>query len=294
MRNQYYSAIFLIGFCLIMASYAWATAVPSADKYAPNPKAPSAQYEGWDVSRINPRQTPYKVVFFGDSILSGYGLANPENKIFNIIVSTLDRDYYVDRGVLLKDMSHDGETSASAVKRIKYVIELKPDIVVLSIGMNDALYGTDPDILYNNLEIVLLELSRAGIYVMLTGMQATTKHGYDYLSKFNTVYAKLAHKYPVVFLPNLMQGVSGNRLYLQHDGFYPNQDGAKIIANSLMLRLTDMFKHYKRYNDRIEEIKIRQKYMNRMNRIRAAEGRVPMFSQQEIDALSKQSMPAAQ
>jgi acyl-CoA thioesterase I len=286
MRIVFCLAIILMWCCVVTAPPVFATAAPSS-------KAPGAAYEGWDVSGIRPGEVPYKIIFFGDSILSGYGLANPETKIFNLIINNLGKEYYVSRGMLLRNMSQEGETSSSALKRVKQVIALQPDIVVMSIGMNDALYGTDPDILYNNLETVVLDLNRAGIYVLFTGMQATTKNGYDYLSKFNTVYAKIAHKYPVVFLPNLMQGVSGNRLLLQHDGYYPNQDGAKVIANSIMVRLTDMFKQYDRYKAHIDEIKMRQKFMQSQNRGSAGLGQAPMFTQEQIDAIAKQPMPFA-
>ncbi len=266
-----------------------AAAVATPRSFFTNVYEPPASYKGWDMTHVRPGRLPYKVIFYGDSIMSGYGLAEPAKKsVTAIITKDFTRYNYVDRGVLFKDLSDPNETTANAVTRIKQAIALKPDVIVFAIGTNDALRGVDPDVVYNNLEIILRDLSRSGVYTMFVGMQATADKGYNYLSKFNSTYAKLAQKYNVVFLPYLKQGVSGNRMLNQRDGIYPNAEGAVVVAQNVSHVLTNMFKQLKKYNDHLDDIVTRRKYMETSNKGAAARGLPPRYTQQEIDAAGQE------
>ncbi len=243
----------------------------------------AASSGGWDRQGKRYAKEPYKILFYGDSIMSGYGLPDPEQSAFGIIKQTFQDKHDIDRPVLFLNMSHEGETTSSAVTRIKQAIALKPDVMVLAIGNNDARRGVDPDIVYNNLNIILRDLSRFGIYTLLTGMQAHQSMGYTYLSKFNGVYDKVAQVNPVVFMPYLLEGVAGNRMLMQRDGAHPNMQGHKVVADNLdnyLWRMVDRKKRQRRANE--EKERWRQ-YMIQRNKGRRELGQPPLYTQEEID-----------
>jgi acyl-CoA thioesterase I len=236
-----------------------------------------AENAGWDLSKGKAgKGDPYKLLFFGDSILSGYGLGDSQGAVTNVIITTFERNNYVDRGIAYKDLSHPGETTSGSVTRIKQAIALRPDVIVFAIGTNDALNNVDPDVIYNNLDIILKDLTRSGIYTLFVGMQATTRNGYDYLSKFNSVYAKLAQKYPVVFMPYLQEGVAGNRLLNQRDGIHPNAEGAKVIAANMGDILKRMMKQVGGYRRQLKNEEYHREYVRKQNEQRAKRGLSPL------------------
>lgn len=291
---MYYNVLKRFILCLLCVATVNICMVGSAfsTSFYSNVYEPPASYKGWDMSRVRPGKLPFKVIFYGDSILSGYGLAEPEKKSATaIIMRDFIKNNYIDRSVLFKDMSDPNQTTANAVAGIKQAIALKPDIIVFAIGTNDAIRGVDPDVVYNNLEIILRDLSRSGIYTLFVGMQATSSRGYDYLSKFNSTYAKLAQKYNVMFLPYLKQGVTGNRMLTQRDGIYPNAEGAFIVSENVTQYLVRMFKQLKKYYDRKDDIVQRKKYMEMMNRGAASLGQPPRYTQQEIDSAGSEDTP---
>jgi acyl-CoA thioesterase I len=240
----------------------------------------------WDTKRYRKGVVPFKVIFFGDSVLSGYGLPDVSNSAPSVLIANFEDETYIDRPVMFKDFSHEGETTSNAVTRIKQLIAMKPDIIILSIGTNDARRGVDPDVVYNNLNIILKDLSRAGIYTLFTGMQSNTSHGYNYLSKFNSVYAKLSQQYSVVFMPYLLEGIGGNRMLLQQDMIHPNIEGAKILSRNIMEYLEKMLQNIRRYRTTLEDNERWRAFMLRENAGRIKRGVPPIYSQEQIDAVT--------
>lgn len=222
----------LIGLCLLFS--------PIWDVNAQNQAAETPE-EFWGRDDAFSVKAPVeRILVLGDSLMNGYGLDNPSDSVVEILRSEKYKRSVIAGEYVVKDMSHAGDTSSTTLSRVRHAIITKPDIVILAIGGNDALRGVDPDILYNNLNATLKELTRAGIYTLLVGMQATPSMGYTYMSKFNSVYAKLAERHPVVFMPFLLKDVVGNYDYNQADGIHPNKKGTQVVAKNLSYYLKRM------------------------------------------------------
>ncbi len=242
----------------------------------------------WINNKRSLRNDTFKVLFIGDSIFSGYGLLTPETQSVTAVLENMfERDYYSSATVLYKSMSYPGETTSGIVTRIKQAVALGPDVVVLAIGGNDALRAVDPDIVYNNLNVVLQELTRAGIYTLFVGMQAPHSLGYDYMSRFNGVYDKLAQKYPVVFMPFLLEDVAGKRMLNQRDGIHPTPEGHTIIAHNMAPYLERMLKNIRKKKVANKDAVRRREYMIRKNKASVRAGRRPLYSKEQIDALKQ-------
>jgi acyl-CoA thioesterase I len=199
-----------------------------------------------DITRFNLPET--RVLFIGDSILAGYGLEDyEESGVVPQLVDYMELEHTLEwRDTNFRNFSISGETTSGMVSRMRQIVGSEPDIAVVAIGGNDALRGVDPDVVYNNLNIILNDLSRAGVYVLFVGMQSPPNFGYTYMSKFNSVYAKLAEQYSVVFMPFLLEGVAANHEMNQDDGIHPNQFGAKVIAKNMAPYLEKMIKAFRK------------------------------------------------
>jgi acyl-CoA thioesterase-1 len=195
--------------------------------------APHPSDEFWVINGVAPDPKSVRILIIGDGLVSGLGLPDEKQSIAGLLIDALGkRNPLYPR--IVKSIATEGETSASVLARIKYITNLRPHLVILAVGMNDAAANTDPDIIHNNLGSALSEMQRVGIYTLMVGMQAHPKMGgYEYMASFNSIYPRLAEQFKLPFAPNITEPVANNTMLLQRDEIYPNAEGAKIIAEML-------------------------------------------------------------
>ena len=78
------------------------------------------------------------------------------------------------------------------------------------------------------------------VAVLLAGMEAPPNFGAAYTREFRQVYAALAAKYHVRFLPFLLDGVAGLPSLNQPDGIHPSPEGHRMIADLVWRELEPM------------------------------------------------------
>lgn len=162
-----------------------------------------------------------KLLIFGDSLVAGYGL--PATDGFQArLAAALKAD---GRDVLLLDGGVSGDTSAGGRDRLAWAMSDKPDAVLLELGANDALRGTDPKETEANLTAILDQLAAAHVPVLLTGMEAPPNLGQSYASDFRALYARLGKRPGVLFDPFFLAGVAGDPALNQDDHMHPNAAG---------------------------------------------------------------------
>ena len=95
-----------------------------------------------------------KIICFGDSLVSGYGLRRGEGWC-----ELLQRDYSISKNWTIINSGVPGDTVTGLLSRShRDVLTLKPKIVILLIGTNDLLLGRPVDIVFENLIFLLSEL----------------------------------------------------------------------------------------------------------------------------------------
>ncbi len=206
----------------------------NSDAQTTKPQKPKIQDTYWQENGRNIDPMKVKILFFTDGLMNGYGLPDQGLSINSKIVA---KTAYMRLQMppAIKTMSSDGMTTSSAVTKVKDVIMVRPHLVILSVGINDAIKNADTDIIHNNLSIVLTELQRAGIYTMIVGMQSTPQMGsYEYMSSFNSIYAKLATQFAIPFMPYILETITGDPLKFQNNNIFPNAEGAEIVAESFV------------------------------------------------------------
>jgi acyl-CoA thioesterase I len=210
---------------------------PSASAPMNRANSPPAPVRADAPSRSRPR-----IVFLGDSLTAGLGLA-PAQAYPSLIQQRLDAaglDYeVVNAGV-------SGDTSAGGLARLDWALDGDVRILVVALGGNDALRALPTGQLQQNLAAIIERAQARGITVVLAGMEAPPNFGRDYIVAFHKVYPELAARYHVAFVPFLLQGVAGSDALNQRDGIHPTAEGARILADTVWAALQPLATREKR------------------------------------------------
>ena len=173
------------------------------------------------------------VVFLGDSLTAGLGLA-AEEAFPALVAERLAREgtpiQPVNAGV-------SGDTSAGGLRRLPWLLRQDPDVVVVELGANDALRGQPVAGIEENLRRIVQSAQTAGARVLLVGLQVPPSYGSEYARQFAEMYPRLAEELDVPLLPFLLEGVAGRRELNLADGLHPNAEGHRRIAELLAPRL---------------------------------------------------------
>ena len=171
-----------------------------------------------------------KIVLFGDSLMSGYGLEKKFH-LSTILEKNLRKKNF---DVSVINASVSGDTTSGGLNRLNWLLQKrKIDIVVLCLGANDMLRGIKPSIIKKNLNKILIILQNKKIDVLLAGMLSQESLGERYKSKFDSIYPELAKKFQISFLPFLLDGVALNPELNLNDGKHPNPKGVNLISKNL-------------------------------------------------------------
>lgn len=177
---------------------------------------------------------PVKIAVLGDSLAAGYGVA-PQQAFPVRLQAALQKQA---RNVTLLNHGVSGDTTAGGVERIDWMLADKPDIVLVELGANDALRGSDPAGTERNLDAIITKLKDAGVTVWLAGMLAPRNYGPEYAAQFDGLYKRLAAKHGVPLYPFFLDGVAQDPALNQADGIHPNPKGVDIVVERILPFIT--------------------------------------------------------
>jgi acyl-CoA thioesterase-1 len=180
-----------------------------------------------------PSTTAPRIVFLGDSLTAGYGLAKDESVPSLIQKRLKDAGYpyeVVNAGV-------SGETSAGGLNRLEWSLAGDVQVLVIELGANDGLRGLPVAGLKQNLTEIITRAQARNIKVILTGMEAPPNFGSAYTSEFREVYRQLAKEHQVTFVPFYLEGVAGIPSLNIADGIHPNVEGSRIVEKTVWTAL---------------------------------------------------------
>jgi len=171
------------------------------------------------------------IVFFGNSLTAGYGLLQEEAfpALIQKRLDSLGLDYQVVNSGL------SGETTASGLNRIDWVLQQKVDVFVLELGANDGLRGIPLGETKANLQKIVQRVRQKypEVKILLTGMQIPPNMGPEYTTEFKQIFPNLAEEYELAFVPFLLEGVAGDPSLNQSDGIHPTAKGQMILAENV-------------------------------------------------------------
>jgi acyl-CoA thioesterase-1 len=175
-------------------------------------------------------ERPVKLVVLGDSLSAGYGLPAPA--AFPVRLQAALKAKGIATEMINAGVS--GDTTSGGLGRLDWSVPDGTQGVILELGANDALRGTDPKVPREALTEIIQRLQERKIAVLLCGMLAPPNYGDDYATKFNSIYPDLARQFGVPLYPFFLEGVAGNTKLALPDGMHPTAEGIDIMVKNIL------------------------------------------------------------
>ena len=112
--------------------------------------------------------------------------------------------------------------------------------MILELGANDALRGSDPKATRVALEAIIKRLKERRIAVLLAGMLAPRNFGPDYVQAFDAIYPELAAAHDLILYPFILEGVAGDRALNQPDGLHPTAAGVDVMVKGMLPKVEEL------------------------------------------------------
>ena len=174
------------------------------------------------------------VLFFGDSLTAGYGLADPGREAYPALVGEQLAAAGIPARVV--NAGESGETSAGGLRRVDWVLSrTTPDVFVLALGANDGLRGQPVEAMEANLAAILAKVKAKApnARLVVAGVATLPNYGAAYGEGFRGVFPRVAQQAGAALVPFLLEGVAGDRALNQADQVHPTAAGARIIAQTV-------------------------------------------------------------
>lgn len=173
---------------------------------------------------------PVKIVALGDSLTAGLGL--PADQAFPARLQKALESKGIKVDMINAGVS--GDTASGGRDRLDWSIPEGTEAVILELGANDAMRGTDPDVTRAALSDILTRLKARKIAVLLCGMLAPPNYGTEYAARFNAIYPELSKQFGVPFYPFFLEGVAAEAKLNQADGIHPTAEGVDLIVKNIL------------------------------------------------------------
>lgn len=169
------------------------------------------------------------IVAFGDSLTAGFGV--PAEQTYPARLGERLRREGYDYKVVNAGVS--GDTTAGGLRRVDWALRLKPEIVIVELGVNDAFRGQKLSAVRANLEQIVARFQGAGARVLLAGMRLPPNYGTRYADDFHRLFGEVARARNVPYIPFFLEGVGAVTHLNQPDGIHPTADGYAIVVDHL-------------------------------------------------------------
>ena len=200
-----------------------------------------SQTDGSPEAENRPQPPEGVIVAMGDSLTEGLGV--PEADSYPSVLQQMLEERGVHWRVINAGIS--GETSSGARSRLDWVMKLKPDIVILETGANDALRGLPPENIFENIDAIVTELKARGVTVVLAGMKIHPNFGPEYGRNFADIYERVAHEHDIIRMPFFLEGVAGRSELNRADGLHPNAAGYREVARQVLPYVLDAIERHR-------------------------------------------------
>jgi acyl-CoA thioesterase-1 len=173
------------------------------------------------------------VIAFGDSITAGTGLPVQQGFV-SVLEARLRADGYAARVI---NAGVPGDTSGQGAARLGSALKAKADMAIVEFGANDLLKRIDPQVVRENLELIVAAFTARGTRVLLAGLRKSDGPASEHMPAFDAIYPYIARKYsialdPYFLLPIVVGGHGVIPSLVQEDSSHPNAAGVlRIVEN---------------------------------------------------------------
>jgi len=170
------------------------------------------------------------LLIVGDSLSSGYGLANGSgwvDKLDQRLKKTAPEWRVVNASV-------SGDTTQNGLQRLQPALgRHHPQGVLISLGGNDALRGTPPDVIRQNLLTMIRQAKAAGAWVVLLEAPVLPNYGKAYADAVAKLYVDVAREEKIARVPCFVCAVGVKSGMMQADGIHPNEQAQTALLDAV-------------------------------------------------------------
>lgn len=170
------------------------------------------------------------LLIVGDSLSSGYGLANGASWVDRLDARLKKKapDWRV------VNASVSGDTTQNGLQRLKPALNRQqPQGVLIELGGNDALRGTPPKVIRQNLVTMIRQAKAAGAWVALLDAPVLPNYGKPYADAVAKLYVEVAREEKIIRVPCFVCGVGITAGLMQADGIHPNEKAQSRMLDAV-------------------------------------------------------------
>ncbi|MCX6747624.1 MAG: arylesterase [Candidatus Nomurabacteria bacterium] len=170
-----------------------------------------------------------QIIAVGDSLTAGYGLPLAESYPAQLEERLLAEGY----SVKVVNAGISGETTAGLLERVEFIKQNKPDIILITIGGNDALRNLPIEQTKNNITSIIQSFKEIlpAEKIFLMQIRSPLNAGLVYAGKFNSMYEEISESEKVVLVPFVESRVFLNSAFMSGDGIHPNKEGYAFLVD---------------------------------------------------------------
>ena len=172
---------------------------------------------------------PLRIACFGDSLTEGFGLH--DSQALPAVLEQRLREQDLD--VRCLNLGISGETTEDGLDRLDQLLDARPDLAVIQFGTNDFFVGLEPSETELNLTDMLEALADKNIRTVLVGVCCLAEFGEEYKAEFDAVFPRLADRFGVPLLPDLLAAYLHDPSLLLIDQLHPNTAGVRAMVEAL-------------------------------------------------------------
>ncbi|MBB6101731.1 acyl-CoA thioesterase-1 [Paraburkholderia bannensis] len=170
------------------------------------------------------------IAVLGDSLSAEYGL--PRDTGWVALLRQRLASQRIDYSVANASIS--GDTTSGGLARLPLVMQrMKPSVVIVELGANDALRGVPLATTESNLRAIVAQIRQAHAQPVLVGMYVPPNYGPDYTQKFHGLYGQLSKELHVPLVPFLLAGLENKPDLFQADQMHPTQQAQPLLLDNV-------------------------------------------------------------
>ncbi len=174
------------------------------------------------------------LLIVGDSLSSGYGLENGTSWVDRLDARLKQSapDWHV------VNASVSGDTTQNGLQRLQPALKRhRPQGVLIELGGNDALRGTPPRVIRQNLVTMIRQAKAAGAWVALLEAPVLPNYGKPYADAVAKLYVDVAHEEKIIRVPCFVCGVGIQSGLMQADGIHPNEKAQAKMLDAVWMHI---------------------------------------------------------
>lgn len=189
------------------------------------------------VARAERRAARPAIVFLGDSLTAGRGLAE-EEALPARIQQRLDASGLGYRSI---NAGRSGDTSAGGLARLDWYFRdsIQLHALVIGLGSNDAMRGLSLEALENNLRQIVRRTRKhaPAAKIFIWSLETFPNLGQEYTQQYAAIFSRLAAEETIILIPFPLKDVAGRPELNQGDGIHPTAQGTEKMAERVWATL---------------------------------------------------------